>query len=287
MGKKLTDGEIARYRRDGFLAPIPILAPDEAIACRRELEALEAVHGPQHYLVKTHIISRLAARLVRHPAILDACEDVLGPDLMLFDSGFVNKEPGDGKLFSWHQDLTYWGLDPAEAVSVWLALSPATEASGAMKMVAGSHRGGLVPHHETHAADNILSRGQTISIPIDERAVVQTVLAPGEMSLHDGWTFHSSGPNVSSDRRIGFGINVIRPHVRQTAFEGDSALLLRGEDRFGHWRPEPLADADYAPDAMAFQAEIAALHGQSISYDPTGRLQNAALRRGNANNLPT
>ncbi len=268
--------QIDNFRRDGFLAPVPVLSGSEAAACRAELEALEALHGPLNYKLKPHLFTTLAARLVRHPAILDALEALVGPDLLLFDSAFIIKEPGDGKRVSWHQDLTYWGLEPAEVTSIWLALSPANAESGAMRMLPGSHRQGALQHHETFAADNLLSRGQTIQFGIDEAAAVQTVLRPGQMSIHDGWTCHDSGPNRSADRRIGFNMNVVRPSARQIRFDGDSGLLLRGQDRFGHWRPEPLPTADYGAEGLAFQAEIARLRGQSVNLDRTGRLAGSA-----------
>ncbi len=277
MTKHLTAEQVARYRQDGFLSPVTVLSPAEAAACRAELEALEGRHGRLNYKLKPHLFCRLAARLVRHPAILDALEALVGPDLLLFDSAFIIKEPGDGKRVSWHQDLTYWGLEPAAVTSVWLALSPATAASGAMRMLPGSHRRGPLSHEETFAADNLLSRGQTISQGIDEGEAVQTHLEPGQMSLHDGWTCHDSGPNHAADRRIGFNMNVVTPAARQLRFAGDSALLLRGQDHFGHWRPERPAEADFDPADLAFQAEIAALRGQSVNLDRSGRLAGAQV----------
>jgi hypothetical protein len=276
MGKRLSEVEVERYRRDGFLWPVRVMSEAEALACRQELEAVEAVQGPQHYLVKPHLLMLVAARLVRLPAVLDALEDLIGPDLVLFDCTFVIKEPGDGKRVSWHQDLTYWGLDPAEETSVWLALSPATAESGAMAMLPGSHRLGPLQHRETFAPDNILSRGQTAELAFDEAAAVQTELRPGELSLHDGWTMHASAPNRSSDRRIGLNMNVVRPHVRQAAFAGDTATLLRGEDRHGHWLPEPLAEGDYMPEGIAFQAAIGAKRGESVNFDRRGAIQSRA-----------
>lgn len=276
----LQPGEIERFQRDGFLAPVAVMDEAEAAACAAALAAFEARHGRLHYKLKPHLFCTLAARLVRHPAILDALESLIGPDLLLFDSSFIIKEPGDGKRVSWHQDLTYWGLEPAEVTSVWLALTPATAESGAMRMLPGSHRLGPLPHHETFAPDNLLSRGQTIPAGIDEAAAVQTLLRPGEMSLHDGWTCHDSGPNRAGQRRVGFVMNVVRPAARQIRFDGDSALLLRGLDRFGHWRAEPLPREDFDAAGLAFQAEIAALRGQSVNLDRSGRLLGASARGG-------
>ena len=272
----LTESDVRRYRQDGFLSPVDVLSPERALDYRRRLEAAEAQHGPMHYLVKPHLLLTLADDLVHEASLLDCLEPLLGPDLLLWDSAFIIKEPRSPARVSWHQDLTYWGLDTDDMVAVWLALSPATAESGAMCMVPGSHRQGGVAHREAPETDNVLSRGQTIDAAIDEGLVVQTELRPGQMSLHHGWVFHSSRPNVSDDRRIGFGMNVIAPHVRQTAMSGDTALLLRGEDRHGHYRPEPRPRHDFAPEAVAFQADIARRRGESVNRDPAGRLVSRA-----------
>jgi len=102
------------------------------------------------------------------------------------------------------------------------------------------------------------------------------VLRPGAFSIHDGWTLHASPPNRSADRRIGFNMNVVRPQVRQAAFAGDTATLLRGEDRHGCWLPEPLAEVDYGTEGIAFQAAVAAKRGESVNLDRRGMLQSRA-----------
>jgi hypothetical protein len=256
MGKLLAAADHDRYFRQGFLAPIAVMSSQEALAYRHRLEEAEAQFGRMHYITKPHLLLRAADELVHRSAILDAVEDIIGPDILLYDCTFIIKEPQDRKYVSWHQDLTYWGLEPDDVVSVWLALSPATRASGCMRMVPGSHRRRGVEHAATFAPDNLLSRGQVITAPIDEDEVVDVVLQPGEMSLHHGWVFHGSNPNTSADRRVGFNMNLIAPNVRQTRFAGDSAMLLRGRDRFGHFESEPRPQADFTPEARALQAEL-------------------------------
>ena len=272
----LSDIEVAGYRRDGFLSPVTVMSPDVAVEYRRRLEAAEAAYGPMHYLVKPHLLLTMADELAHHPVLLDTLESLLGPDLLLWDSAFIVKEPGSNKKVSWHQDLTYWGLDSDEVVSVWLALSPANAESGAMCMVPGSHRQGRMAHREMPDDSNVLSRGQALVEDVDERTAIQTVLAPGQMSLHHGWVFHASKPNTSNDRRIGFNMNVITPRVRQLIVEDDSAMLLRGHDAFGHFRPEPRPSADFSAEGVAFQADIARRRGKSVNLDPGGRLLSRA-----------
>lgn len=207
-----------------------------------------------HYRVKPHLILRSTAELGREAAILDALEGVLGPDILLWDSGYIIKEPGSKGYVSWHQDLTYWGLDSDLLVSVWLALSPATVESGCMRMLPGSHKRGQLTHHDNRAADNFLHRGQQV-LDVDESKAVYAPLAPGQASLHHGYALHASAPNHSEGRRIGLSLQYVAPSVRQLVDASENATLVRGEDRYGHFHPEPECTADFSPAAVAFQAE--------------------------------
>jgi len=250
--------QVTSYRRDGFIFPIRVTSADGAADWRRRLESAERRHGKMHYLPKPHLVLPLADSIARDAAVLDAVESILGPDILLWDSSFIIKEPGDGKKVSWHQDLTYWGLEPDDVVSIWLALSPATDESGCMLMMPGTQAGPIVTHRDTHAADNILSRGQTIALAVDEERAAHVVLAPGEMSLHHGRVWHGSKPNRSTDRRIGFNAQYIAPSVRQVVGDWDSALLVRGEDRHGHFSPEAPPSGAFIPEEVARQEAIAA-----------------------------
>lgn len=257
METSLNDGNVSIYNRDGFLYPVRVMSVADAAELRQRMENCERRHSRLHYAPKPHLVLPFVAELVRHPAILDAVEAIIGPDILLWDSAFIVKEPGDGKRVSWHQDLTYWGIGPADGVvSIWLALAPATVESGCMKMIPGSHRGPPLPHRDTFAADNILTRGQEID-GIDETRAIDVVLQPGEMSLHHGRVVHGSQPNRSTDRRIGFNAQYIAPHVRQTVGAWDSATLVRGRDSFGHFAPEPRPMSEYEPAAVAFQEDTA------------------------------
>jgi hypothetical protein len=266
---KLTAEQAASYRRDGFVFPVSVADSDRAAAWRCELEDLERHHGALHYLPKAHLVLPLAHRLACDAAVLDPVESLLGPDILLWDSTFITKEAGDGKKVTWHQDLTYWGLAPQDVVSVWLALSPATVESGCMRMVPGTQSGPIVSHRENVSADNILSRGQTIARAIDEETAVHIVLAPGEMSLHHGRVWHGSNPNVSADRRIGFNAQYLAPWVRQVVGDWDSALLVRGQDRFRHFDAESPPTGAFVPEEVARQQSIVARRSAYL-YAGTG-----------------
>jgi ectoine hydroxylase-related dioxygenase (phytanoyl-CoA dioxygenase family) len=138
-----------------------------------------------------------------------------------------------------------------------------------MRMVPGTHTG-QVPHRDTFAPDNLLSRGQEIAVEVDEARAVDVVLRPGEMSLHHVRMFHGSLPNRSSDRRIGYAIRYIPTHVRQLAGARDSATLVRGVDRYGHFDPEEPPAADLDPAARARHAAIMQRQGELLYRGTSG-----------------
>jgi ectoine hydroxylase-related dioxygenase (phytanoyl-CoA dioxygenase family) len=272
MGKRLTSEAIERYVRDGYHFPVGVLSPDEARRYRDRLERIERdLGGPLRgvYRVKPHLLFTWLAALVRHPAVLDAVEDVIGPDILCWNSSFFTKEARSPGYVSWHQDATYWGLSDPDVVTAWVAFTDSTPANGNMRVVPGSHRA-AVPHVDTFHPDNLLSRGQEITVEVDERTAADIVLRAGEMSLHHVLIVHGSGANPSDDRRIGFAIRYIPTRVRQTAGPRDSATLVRGRDLFGHFEPEPEPDRDLDPAMLAAHAEISERQAK-ILYRGTDR----------------
>ena len=255
MAKLLDQEAIDRYRGEGYCFPIDVLDAREAAASRARLEAFEAtqgkpIHGPQRS--KSHLLFKWVDDLMRHPRILDAVEDLIGPDLLCWNTIFWIKEANSPSFVSWHQDARYWGLDTSELVTAWLALSPATEASGCMKVLPRSHLESVLPHRDEYHGDNMLTRGQEIAVEVDESKTVSMPLATGQASLHNVGLAHASGPNRTADRRIGISMHYISTRTRQTAGEWDSAALVRGEDRYGHFQLAPAPSRDFDPDLLAF-----------------------------------
>jgi hypothetical protein len=271
MPKVLTKAEIERFWEEGFIFPIRIMPPEEALAYRHRLEAFEARTGRplggdlRH---KSHLLFAWLAELVRHPRVLDAVEDLYGSDLLCWSSNFFIKEREHPAFVSWHQDSTYWGLSKPDVVSAWVAFTPANAGNGAMQVIPGSHRLEQLAHRDTFAKHNLLTRGQEVEVAVDERQAVTIVLEPGEMSLHHVRLVHGSPPNTSPDRRIGFAIRYVPTHVRPVA-GADSATLVRGEDRFRHFEPEPRATVDFDPEMVALHKRITERNAQ-ILYRGTG-----------------
>ena len=255
MPKVLSEDAIEQYHREGYFFPVRILDDEGVAANRRRLEDFEArqgkpVEGAQRS--KSHLLFKWVDDLMRDSTLLDAVEDLIGRDILCWNTIFWIKEAGSQSFVSWHQDLRYWGLDTNDLVSVWLALSPATLESGCMHVLPDSHKGDLLPHNDEYQQDNLLTRGQEIAVKVDETKTVAMPLEPGEISLHNVRLAHASGPNCSNDRRIGISLHYMPTHTKQTVGEWDTAALVRGEDRFGHFTITPRPAKDFDPSAVLF-----------------------------------
>jgi Phytanoyl-CoA dioxygenase (PhyH) len=272
MTKLLTEDAVSAYRRDGYYFPIDVLSDSETRALRDKLEAHEAasggpIQGDRRH--KPHLYLTFLNDLIRHPRILDAVEDVLGPNLLCWSTSFFIKEASDPGFVSWHQDATYWGLSSPEVMTVWVAFTPANLLNGCMMFMPGSHNQQLA-HVDTFDKHNLLSRGQEIAVQVDESKGVAVELKPGQASLHHVLLAHGSAPNKSADRRIGFAIRYIPTHVKQAVGTRDSATLVRGVDAFHHFEHEPTPAADCTPESLAAHAAIVGRQVQ-VLYRGTGQ----------------
>jgi non-heme Fe2+,alpha-ketoglutarate-dependent halogenase len=271
MPKSLTEDQVAAYHRDGYLAPVPAMSDAEARKLRGTLEAIEAgTGGPLRGDIrhKAHLLFPFLADLIRHPTILDAIEDVLGPDILCWNTNFFIKEAETPSFVSWHQDSTYWGLSSPDVCTAWVALTPSNLDNGAMAVIPKSHTKDQIPHRDTFDRHNLLTRGQEIAVEVDEAEAVPLLLKPGEMSLHHVRLVHGSPPNPSPDRRIGFAIRYIPTRIHQLEGE-DSATLVRGVDRFHHFELEPTPERDMQDDMMSLHRRLTERAAQ-ILYKGTG-----------------
>jgi ectoine hydroxylase-related dioxygenase (phytanoyl-CoA dioxygenase family) len=250
MTKLLSQAAVEAYRRDGFYSPVRVMSAADAKAFRAALEAHEAKLGQplqSNMRHKTHLLFTWADALVHHPKVLDAVEDAIGPDILCWTTTFFIKEANSPGFVSWHQDSTYWGLEPDEVITAWIAFTEVDEANGYMQVIPGSHKIDQLPHVDTFHKDNLLSRGQEIAVEVDVNKAVGLAMHAGEMSLHHIKLVHGSAANRTGDRRIGLAIRYIPTYVRQTKVR-DSAMLVRGVDKYHHFddEPRPVADLDEA-----------------------------------------
>lgn len=251
----LTAEQVAHYRETGFLFPIPVLTPEEAAAGLANIHRLEARIGTT--LAKAHKKYRSGSytylpwveALCRHPRILDAVEDVIGPDILVFWATFFVKEPGSPAFTAWHQDSTYFGLQPHEHVTAWVALSDANQLAGCMEVLPSRGAPRQYQHENSGLKNSINAAGQVIVESLDEHGATLMELKAGEMSLHHTLCPHRSAPNRARHRRIGYGISYIPAHARVQGPFRMSALLVRGENK-GNFDLLPSPRAEFDPAAV-------------------------------------
>ena len=236
--------KVAQWKYDGFLSPFPLLNEEELHACQQGVERYEAwlgapINADAHLKWRSmpYLLMPWAAKLARDPRILDKVESLLGPDILIFTSTFFIKEPHSPTIAAWHQDSTYYGLEPKEEVTVWVALTEASEAAGCMEALSFRGKPRQLSHVSHVVKDSVNRAGQVITEPLEERSPVAMPLKPGWFSMHHGLCPHRSGPNTSHHRRIGLGLNYIPTRVKPSGSIRQAALLVRGVDRYGHFEP--------------------------------------------------
>jgi non-heme Fe2+,alpha-ketoglutarate-dependent halogenase len=265
--KVLSEDQVAQWRRNGFLSPFPLLGAAELQTCRDGLERFEQwLGGPVNsvpemkWRTMPYLIMPWAAKLARDPRILDVVEDLLGPDLLIYTSTFFIKEPHSPTIAAWHQDSTYYGLEPKEEVTVWIALTEANQAAGCMEALSFSGKPRQLRHASRVVEHSVNRASQMIVEPLDDGSPVAMPLEAGSFSMHHGLCAHRSGPNSADHRRIGLGLNYIPTHVRPAGTVKPAAMLVRGIDRFGHFERVEPAKAELEPEGVAVHERAVALY---------------------------
>ena len=259
MPKILSEAQVDQFRREGYVPRVRVMSEAQALEVREKIERFEkqqgtVLRGDQRH--KSHLLFKFLSDVVHMQPIVDAIEDLYGPDLLCWNTNFFIKEGRTPAFVSWHQDSTYWGLSSPDVVTAWVAFSESNEASGAMSVIPGTHLMDQVPHRDTFNDQNLLTRGQEVAVEVDQSKAVRLDLRPGEMSLHHVRIVHGSPPNHSDHRRIGFAIRYIPTSVRQLHGD-DSATLVRGIDRFKSFEHEPRPTEDMQPELVQLHKDIA------------------------------
>src|SRR6267142_112263 len=239
MASILSRAQIERYERDGFVHPIRVMSSDEVCKARAGFEELEGLLGRRlEYAAMTHLFFRWAFDLSTQPGVLNAVQAILGPDVLVQATLILCKHPSDPSFVSWHQDYKYTSQESAPTVSAWVAISDSTRQSGCMRVIPGSHRGGIQPHKDTAIENNILE----YSLETDDSHAVDIELKAGEMSLHQANIVHGSLRNDSDDKRLGFIIRFVTPQFQKTI---NPVVRALGRDACGHltvWPNSPTDD---------------------------------------------
>jgi phytanoyl-CoA hydroxylase len=219
------------YERDGYVVFRDVLDAELIAEVNAHIEWLREKNPelrPEnlgHWLVRT---DPFWVRLVSDDRLLDIAAQFIGPNIALFASHYICKPPGDGMPVLWHQDGSYWPLEPMEVVTLWLAASESTPENGCMRVIPGTQHAGLQEMKRREDVKNVLNSGMDESL-VDASKAVDIVMNPGDVSVHHPNIIHGSNANTSNAWRKGLTIRYI-PTTTQVKEKGHpSTFLLRGE----------------------------------------------------------
>jgi hypothetical protein len=244
----LSDAEITKYHEDGYVIP----------GFRLPQETLKSIRTNHNRLLSLHpefidyCPSLLAYDLsflnyARTPGILDMAEQLIGPDIALWNSSFFAKPAGNGQATPWHQDGEYWPIRPLATCTVWIAIDDSTPENGCLRVIKGSHKNKNLRRHNTNPDPNLTLNQELSLTEDDEERAVDIILEAGQMSLHDVFIVHGSAANSSDKPRRGMTLRLMPTtsvYDRQIAREQHEKIgivdhsvrtlfLLRGNDASG------------------------------------------------------
>ncbi len=272
--RRMTDSQLnlaESYEQNGYVVVREVLDADLVAEGRDHIEWL-LQKNPQlrPEQLGHHLMTQDAfwVRLVSDERLLDVAEQFLGPDLGLFASHYIAKPPLTGKAVPWHQDGSYWPLDPMRVITFWLALDRSDEKNGCMKVIPRTQ------HKRLMSKDEYVDQGEESAFAvamdpsmIDESEAVNLILEPGDISIHHPNVFHGSHTNTSPRWRRGLTIRYIPSSTRITReAPHPAAFIFRGQGfaNGNGWNPLP-----------AFNAETSIPFADQVAWDEKCAIQNA------------
>ena len=227
--------------------------------------------------LKPNLLSKFFDSFLDHPSILPKVKKIIGDDIYVWSSVIFAKAPGEGRIVSYHQDNPYWQLSNEKVVTVWIALTHSSKASGALEVVPKSHNIGIIKKldvnnpreaylkgEKTTKNSDLLSFNQNLDEFIQENPPKVIHLKPGEYSIHHVNAVHGSGINKSENFRIGFAIRYVSSDTKHLEVNKDKAIHICGKKNpFYQEEKRPKSDFDKE-----------AIHQYEISMDSTGVFGN-------------
>lgn len=235
----LTEEQKRFFDANGYLIGLPpIFTPAEMADHNAALDELATLLEPGETprdIREWHETSRWLYDICVHPRILDYVEGILGPDFFMWGSNFFIKPPHTTETVGWHQDAYYWPQAPYNSVTVWLAFTDVDAGNGAMQIVPGSHKSGVLQHKRSTETDSVITL-ELEAGSFREDTAVSLQLKAGQVSLHDDRAVHGSPANHSDRPRAGLTIRYSGTNVKNDLSINPNfkAYLVRGVDRYQH-----------------------------------------------------
>jgi len=231
MNRALSAEQVHQYETTGVVFPISAISSNELNYFQDAFSRIEAfAGGRQKYTAQPHLFFAWAWELATLPRLLDAAEDLIGPDLVIDSTLLLCKYPRDPAFAPWHQDGVRSLWYTTRSVSAFIALSDVTPENGCMRVIPGSHRKGRISHMRTTSVNSLFGPTDEIEIEVDENEAVSIVLAVGECSFHHSSIVHGSPPNRSDSKRVSLIVRFVTPLFRQRSAHFPAVRARGGGD---------------------------------------------------------
>lgn len=244
----LTDAQIADYHDKGFVIPDYRL-PEAELQEIRDRHAMLLKRHPEFRDNASVLLTFDVGFLnyARDPEILDMVEQVIGPDICLWNMSFFAKPALNGKETPWHQDGQYWPIRPLATCTVWIAIDDCTPENGPLRYIPGSHKTHrLMGHTQDDSSDYTLNQKLNAD-EYNEATAEDLIIEAGQMALHDVYIAHGSSANNSPDPRRGMTMRMMptasvydrdvaeQMHAQRGGMNmaHHSIFLMRGKDASG------------------------------------------------------
>lgn len=219
----LTPDEINTYHEKGYVTPdyrLPAALLDD-IRSRHD-RLLQAHPEFDNYCPSLLAYDTGFLAAARDETLLAMVQQLIGPDIALWNSSFFAKPANGGHATPWHQDGEYWPIEPLATCTVWIAIDAATPENGCLQVIPGSHKEQRLRQHNTNNASDLTLNQELDQAEFDSNAAEFIELEPGQVSLHDVYLVHGSDANHSEHSRRGMTLRIMPTssyYNRQTAHE--------------------------------------------------------------------
>jgi phytanoyl-CoA hydroxylase len=222
---------LEQYQHDGYVIVREAIDQDlvrEAQAHVRWLTEKHPDTRPEQFHAELAREDPFWVRLVSDPRLLDIAEHFVGPDIALFATHYICKPPRTGQAVLWHQDGSYWPLEPMEVVTLWLAVTDSTPENGCMRVIPQTQRMKLETVSARTDVENVLGSAMRDDL-VDQSKAINLILKAGDVSIHHPNLVHGSEANLSDKWRMGLTIRYIPTSTRILKQGIGSPFLMRGK----------------------------------------------------------
>lgn len=201
--RPVTAEEIKKYKEEGYVLFRQMVSPEIAADLKKEVLDIMEIIGLGHTKLRQtaqYLHDSLLAAYIQGSLLKGAATALMGSPAHLYLPFTAVKSGGGGGQFHFHQDGNYTRYAQGQGVNLWTALVPMRADNGGLRIVPGSHLGGLADSENAGDGDSHrkVSREPANSLLIE--------MEPGDCVAFTRLTVHGSGPNHTNEHRVAYAV---------------------------------------------------------------------------------